>query len=424
MYDYLFVGLPHRDGRAIVYREHGQVYARVLGKLLGLTTEMASCFEYPSPPLWVTRLTPYVRDTRVAYYDLAEFDTDSISHTPLAAVYLLSCFTSTFHRAVVFAQMMKARDRDCKVVLGGSHVVGSAVDDAVALGLFDVVVRGEGEAYMECAESFRDRVYDAAPVSLDLLPMPDYSLIRDRERFIDVTVMTSRGCPYGCIYCLEGERPYRVKSIDRVVAEVEDALAEFPRANFVRFNDSSFTARFDIVELCAELTVLEGMCQTRANIMSDNVLSALMGANIRTINVGCETGSAQLLHRLGKRIDKEMIVSSLRRAKEKGFVVNTYWMVGVPGEKPETVRETADFIRYLFDRGLTDLAEMSICVPYPGTPLHRDPRDIEIEHDVLYHRYRENDLSCTRTREMSADEIYDAWRQTARVITDRMATRL
>lgn len=421
MPDVVFTNVAFKDGNSQAYLDYGTAYATAFAKIWGVDPS------YHDLPLWVAYLTPVVEQAGLT----AEY-VPSPALLPEARFYLLSCFTSNYIYAIRKAQSIRDRFPDTKIVLGGPH----ATCDSIRVhdsGLFDYVVTGPGEAALlgilegtippgvvsgtqKVGGPLLPAVYDA---------LPDYSLIDgDRAAFRQVSVVTTMGCANACVYCAEGRSRVVLKSVPRVIEEVDGVLTEFPEVAFIRFNDSSFSQRVDLYWLVSALGRMQVLssCQLRADEMSDTVLHYLVTAGVRLVNIGCESGSDEILDRIDKRVTVAQIEDACCRAKNFGLVVNTYWMMGLPGETACTAQQTIKTIERFFGQGLTDLAEVCICVPYPGTLLHMHPDryDVEIQGELLYQNYMENDLSCMRTRDLDQRDIFSFWQIALNVIKERL----
>lgn len=258
-------------------------------------------------------------------------------------------------------------------------------------------------------------------------PLPDYSFLSElaRSKIPEGAVMTTYGCPWRCIYCVEGSGTLRSKTPQRVVQEVNTVRSAFPNIRFLRFADSSFSARADLPQMCETLASVSSpwSCQTRADLMQPNRLKMLWAGGCRVVSLGAESGDNRILGIVNKRITVDKIYASCHAAKNLGFKVITYWMIGLPGETQETARQTIHVISDLMQQGLTDLAELCICVPYPGTALHDRYGEFKIAIDTAddFANFLENDLSCMHTESLANVDIYRLWQEGLRSITEGTA---
>jgi anaerobic magnesium-protoporphyrin IX monomethyl ester cyclase len=101
------------------------------------------------------------------------------------------------------------------------------------------------------------------------------------------------------------------------------------------------------------------------------VLVALKGAGVYNIAFGIESGNQQILDRLGKGERLETVLQAIRLANARGILTSGFFVLGLPGDTEETVRESMDFA---VKSGLSD-ASFFVATPYPGTRLWNEVKD-------------------------------------------------
>ena len=162
-------------------------------------------------------------------------------------VVAISSYSAQIKEAYELAD--RFRGAGVTVILGGPHV--TAVPDE-ALQYADSIIRGEGEPVWPAVLRDLERrqlraIYDArnTPFNLGAAPMPRFELL-DPERYNRLTVQTQRGCPFDCEFCAASIRlspGYRVKPVDKVVAEIRRIKEIWPKP-FIEFaDDNSFVNR-------------------------------------------------------------------------------------------------------------------------------------------------------------------------------------
>ena len=186
-------------------------------------------------------------------------------------------------------------------------------------------------------------------------------------------VMTSRGCPYDCGFCASRnmwQRTVRFRSIENVIGEIHELKEKYSVKN-VTFMDDSFTLhRNRVRELCLAM-IENGMgvtwsCLTRANMISDEMITIMKKAGCVKVDIGIESGNQRVLDLTGKQITLDQVreaVSILRRNK---MYWSGFFMFGFPTETKDEVFDTLHFLKEL----KPDWANMSIFTPYPGTKLY------------------------------------------------------
>lgn len=213
---------------------------------------------------------------------------------------------------------------------------------------------------------------------LDSLPYPARDLYR-WERYHEpshlalpwITMITSRGCPFRCTYCLWPQVMYggkfRARSARNVVDEVEHCVRRY-KPGEIFFDDDTFTiGKKRVLELCDEI-VRRGIeviwsCMGRVDTVDEEMLSRMRRAGCRKIKFGVETGSTAIMKTIRKGIDLGKVPGAFEAAKRCGLEVHGTFMVGLPGETEETVRETVALAKSLPN----DSLQFSIATPFPGT---------------------------------------------------------
>jgi radical SAM superfamily enzyme YgiQ (UPF0313 family) len=217
----------------------------------------------------------------------------------------------------------------------------------------------------------------AVDVDVDDVPYPARHLIDNSVYFSFISQLrnftcfiTSRGCPYKCIFCEQGSKPFRARSPKNVVDELELCAKEHGIRE-LDFFDSSFTIRKDrVIEICAEINRrkldIAWAARTRVDCISDDVLAAMKRGGCNRIYYGIESGSREILQTLKKSTSIEQYKEVVSRTKANGINTFGYFMVGNPYETPATIRQT---IRLALELDL-DYAQFSKVTPMPATEMY------------------------------------------------------
>ena len=216
---------------------------------------------------------------------------------------------------------------------------------------------------------------DALPSVLDVyqrdLPIADYFIGYLLHPYL--SVYTGRGCPGRCSFCLWpqtiGGRRYRTRSVDSVLSEMRRARKMFPQVKEFFFDDDTFTADFARAEAIARGLKEIGItwsCSSRANV-PPKTLAIMKESGLRCLMVGVESGCDTILANIHKGINSQQIRSFMKSCRQLGILTHATFMVGLPGETRETLRQTIDFAKEIDP----DTIQVSIATPYPGTEFYQ-----------------------------------------------------
>ncbi|MFH1722494.1 MAG: radical SAM protein [Candidatus Altiarchaeota archaeon] len=315
----------------------------------------------------------------------------------------ITCMTNTYSNALKIAGELKKRT-DIKIFLGGPHPT-VYTEDTLKNPEVDYVVFGEGEEtiFELLKSSFqknedieglaykKDGIIYINPArppikNLDELPNParhlleleSYSLASPGGEKM-ASIMSSRGCPYGCTYCFKGlfGSEYRGRSPENIFHELTELRDRFGYKYFY-FIDDLFTLKKERVrQLCNLLvqnkTNIHWQCLARVDSLDLELLSKMKEAGCFKIHLGIESGNTEVLKKTGKGITLKQVKDTVKSCKKAGIATKGYFMLGLPGDTEKTMRETIDFA-YELD---LDESMFSITTPFPGTQLWENSTEAE-----------------------------------------------
>ncbi len=215
---------------------------------------------------------------------------------------------------------------------------------------------------------------------LDDLPIPLHErLPLDKQRMPMIKgpftfIVTSRGCPAGCKYCIKHvsyQNSVRVRSAENIVEELE-YLGSLGITNIHMYADLFTVNRDHVVSLC-KLIIERGLkirwtCNSRVDYVDEEMLSLMGQAGCWLISWGIESANEMILKRARKGYKKEQAFKALKWAKAAGIKNWGYFIIGLPGETEESIQETIAYAKEL----PLDIALFHIAAPYPGTPFFYD----------------------------------------------------
>ncbi len=309
-----------------------------------------------------------------------------------ADVYGLSCWTANRRGVAYVAAAIKAVRPRAHVVVGGPHATPLADELARRHPAIDTVALGEADAtFLELCDRLaagRSLAGLAGAVVRDAAGAPVRGPHREPVADLDALasphatypthiVMTSRGCAWACTFCgaeTTWGRGFRGNSVGYVVDAIEHALARVP-VRMLQIKDDTFTTSKPRVRaICREIRA-RGIrflwsCDTRVDLLDEELLREMRLAGCQRLSLGVESGSQRVLDAIDKKITTAEILASTRLAKEQGLRVRYYMMIGNRGETAETFRESLAFL----EAARPHEAIFSCLSIYPGT---RDFEDAE-----------------------------------------------
>ncbi len=362
---------------------------------------------YPQPPLGLALIAAILEK---AGYPVKLIDANALNLNPEAVanssidvdIVGITATTPTIGTALSIARHIKQKNPKLKIILGGPHVTLLPEETLASSPDIDVIVRGEGdETIIELLKAiennkplinvagisykFNEKIIQTPEsksiIDMNSLPYPAYHLLPWQKykphpphgmALPFAAMVTSRGCPYRCAYCSKpvfGSR-FRAQSPDRVVEEMVYLQQKFG-VREIAFYDDTFTVDNKRVHAIADKIIAKKLkiswtCETRVNLVDKELLAHMKQAGCYTIAYGIESASPEIIKVLQKDITLQQVEVAIRAHKEVGLSVVGYFMLGSPGETPQTIQQTIDFAKKL----KVDFAQFSVTTPFPGTELY------------------------------------------------------
>lgn len=323
-------------------------------------------------------------------------------------VYGISFTTSNRFDGFKLARLMKSINPDAKVITGGVH---PTLCPEQCLNYCDIVVRGEGEHTVLDLINTVEENKDLTKVlgisfkkngkiihntnrpfteNLDEFPFPDFSQFPPLDSYapyedliLDLGVyakmnkapmITSRGCPYRCIFCSSSNfwgHKFRFRSAKNVVDEVEWLNQDF-KVDYIRFFDDNVTYnKKRLVEICQEIQRrkldIVWRCEGRVNriFVDFRTLQEMKKAGCHLIEYGIESGSQAGIDALKKDITLEEAERAIELTRKAGIAVKAFFIIGNPAETKKTIEKTRRFVQ----KNPPDILTLSLLQVYPGTAL-------------------------------------------------------
>jgi anaerobic magnesium-protoporphyrin IX monomethyl ester cyclase len=204
-----------------------------------------------------------------------------------------------------------------------------------------------------------------------LLPNDLYAEFPTERRNFTVLV-TSKGCPRGCLFCEAGRTPYNPRSPETVVTEIEECYWKYGIREFDIFDYEFVISRKRAVAICKGLQEknldLIWACRARIDSVNEELLREMKKAGCNRIYYGIESGVQEILDRLNKGITLSHIRETISLTKQMGIRALGFFLIGNPGETTEHLKQTLKFAKSLD----LDYIQFSKLTAKPLTPLWKD----------------------------------------------------
>ncbi len=333
-----------------------------------------------------------------------------------------------------------SRITKCKKVLCGPHV-SALPEETLKSEFVDFVLIGEYEISLnnliECIEK-RTNLEDVKGIAfksgrkvvktplqpivdLDKLPFPAWHLMPLKRYYnpapgtkTTMEVMSSRGCPYKCTYCIYPQLMYRTSQVrfrkpENVVDEIEILIKKYGKRG-IYFNDDTFAlTKKHVLAICQEIKKrrlnFRWACFGRVDTIDYEMLKEMKNAGCVYIQYGVESGSQKILGNIKKGIRIEQIKNAFKMTYSVGIKAHGTFMIGLPGESKETIKETMKLISEID----CDSLVFALCTPFPGTEMYREASEKNWLEESDWEKYDGYNFVVMRTEYMSRKEIKAAF---------------
>lgn len=242
---------------------------------------------------------------------------------------------------------------------------------------------------------------------LDNLPFPDRSSMKN-ELYINpktnnpiATIVTSKGCPYSCTYCLSpiiSGKKLRMRSNESIISEIEDCINNYNINEFFFRSDTFSANKQRVIEFC-NILIKKGLNKkinwfttARVDNLDEEMAKKMKEAGCSLVAIGFEAGSNEMLNFIDKKTTIEMNINASKICKKYGLEILGYFLFGFPIEDEEYLKK---FKKHIFKIN-ADYIEISIVIPFPNTPIYEEiiKQDSNIpdvigcdSYDKIYQKY-------------------------------------
>jgi radical SAM superfamily enzyme YgiQ (UPF0313 family) len=305
----------------------------------------------------------------------------------------------SFIFALKVARYLKKQDKDLPILLGGPHATILHQELLAQFDEFDIVVRNEAEETLTpILEGLGPRRFKDIPgvswrsgasvksnpgsptiTDLDSLPFPAYDLYPMKQLGLEsVRIDAGRGCPFNCTFCSTASffgRSYRLKSPERLVAEMDDLNVRYGFTDF-KLNHDLFTVNKKKVRAFCEAVLDKGYTwavSARVDCVDDALLQHMWDAGCRGIYFGIETGSRRMQKISEKHLELDLVDPCLDVTERLGMRTIVSFITGYPQETQQDQNDTMDVLGDCFNRNRELFTtQLHMLTPEPGTQLYND----------------------------------------------------
>jgi len=320
------------------------------------------------------------------------------------------CTTPSINNANKLADIAKNILPNVLTIVGGAHVTAIPKKTLEEFPSFDFGCIGEGEeTFLEVCKRVKKnesikgtkglvhRYLDKILIEqkrplikdLDKIPFPARDLVDISRykiayvsrgisrKFMNIMeIITSRGCPYNCIFCANPDylHEVRFRSVENIRDEVMECIKKY-KTKHITINDSNFTIHPQINEICKVFKDLNITwdCLTRINLVTEEMIDTMVKSGCIRICFGVESGSPRILKLSKKNITLDQIKKVFKWAhKSKLDMIFAAFMIGShPNENMDDIKMTIKLINEIKPH----IWSLTIMVPYPGTEIYNMMKD-------------------------------------------------
>ena len=284
--------------------------------------------------------------------------------------------------------LVKLVKNNSKSIIIGGGPEATLLGEKILLDLkeFDCILLGDAEySILKLIDSLEKKrkfpkVYDKEIIqNLDVLPFPKWELFNlklynKNIKKIQLPILTSRGCPYHCIYCESSKinGKYRTRSAKNVVDELEYNHKKFGVKTFQIMDDSFAINKERVFQICDGIIkrnlkinwiVGQGFSVSKADY---NLFKKMKEAGCLTIFFGIESSDDEILRTIRKPHTVAQVEKAIKEAKMAGIKVKGNFIAGLPGS---TFKKDLKYIKF-FKRTGIDVPKMGHLMPFPNTEIY------------------------------------------------------
>ena len=356
----------------------------------------------------------------------------------------ITAVTPNLNYAINIADRFKKLDSQIVIAIGGPHP-SVLPDEVISFPSIDAVIRGEGEITLsEFVNKLKsDSLFEVLGTTqkknshiiknadrplikdLDTLPFPARHLLNLKNYHHPLmrknratTILTSRGCPYSCIYCNKSVfgNKFRPRSAKNVLDEIEELINKY-RIEEIHILDDTFNVdRERVIEICQGIIGKKWPIKwatpngIRADIFDNEMANIMKKSGCYSVSFGIESGNQKTLDYIKKHLDISTIKKAFKTAHDAGLETVAFMIVGFPNETKEDIKRSCDFIKKLN----ASVADFHTLIPLPGTEIYNTLKQENLILENEWAKYTFHDLPVFKTKFLTREEIAYQYRSSYR----------
>ena len=323
-------------------------------------------------------------------------------------------FTAQLDNAIKVTDIVKYLNKGILTIIGGPHSSVQTTELLKYAKSIDIAVIGEGEyTTLDIMRYFegRKQISEIEGIAyrrgeeillnpkrsyicnLDALPFPAYHLV-DMEKYLnpqkycyrstnfmrEISMITSRGCPYKCIFCsihLHMGRKWRSHSAEYIIKHIEHVINNY-RIEHIHFEDDNLTVDMKRFETILDYLIEKNINfywdtpnGIRVNGLSIDILQKMKKTGCVHLIIGIESGNQFILDNvINKGIRLEDVIKIAKMCRELNIPLSAFYVIGLPGETKDNIKQTLDFAIMLKKKFKVNM-ELLIATPLYGTNLYK-----------------------------------------------------
>jgi radical SAM superfamily enzyme YgiQ (UPF0313 family) len=348
------------------------------------------------PPLGILSIAAYLESKNIKT-DVIDFtiEPDAIINVSSYDIIGFSINIFNYERSSKEIENIKKCDNRVKVVVGGPLCMSSP--EIFLINNVDAVFTCEGEEALYEFITKEDKkdvkgiylkdddgyVYTGERElirNLDELPFPALNKVNirkynnhPRKKRPISSIMTSRGCPFDCIFCFHAMgRKWRARSAENVVEEIKWQVSEFGIREILIYDDAFSLNRKRAEKICDLIIsynidiILQFPNGLRVDNLDYSLLNKLKMVGTWLIAIAPETGNPEIMKIIKKEFDHDKVIQIRKVCRQLGIKTHGLFMIGFPFENKATILETIAFAKKLD----CEIVQFSKVIPFPKTELY------------------------------------------------------